>query len=89
MSYLKWLVDTSDLDGGVKKSLLSKLEAAGCKIEKAYASGNLNKLHGAVGSLNSFINELNEGGEASTYPDSALWMGQAEFIVERIELALS
>jgi len=89
MNHLKWLVDISDLSGGVKQSLFSKLEAAGFKIDMAYASGNLNKLHGAVGSLNSFINELNEDGEASTYPDSAIWMGQAEFIVERIELVLS
>ena len=29
MSHLKWLVDTSDLSGGIKQSLLSKLEAAG------------------------------------------------------------
>lgn len=89
MNHLKWLVDTSDLSGGVKQSLFSKLEAAGSKIDMAYTSGNLNKLHGAVGSLNSFINELNENGEASTYPDSSFWMGQAEYIVERIELVLS
>jgi hypothetical protein len=88
MSHLKWLVDTSDLSGGVKQSLFSKLEAAGSKIDTAYTSGNLNKLHGAVGSLYSFINELNEGGEASTYHDSTIWMEQAEFIVERIELVL-
>ena len=89
MSHLKWLVDTSELSGGVKQSLFSKLEAAGSKIDMAYTSGNLNKLHGAVGSLNSFINELTEEGEASTYPDSSFWRGQAEYIVERIELVLS
>jgi hypothetical protein len=89
MNHLKWLVDTSELSGGVKQSLFSKLEAAGSKIDMAYTSGNLNKLHGTVGSLNSFINELNEDGEASTYPDSAFWMGQAEYIVERIELVRS
>jgi hypothetical protein len=89
MSHLKWLVDTSDLSGGVKQSLLSKLEAAGYKIDTAHASGNLNQLHGAVGSLNSFINELNEDVEALTYPDSTIWKRQAEFIVERIELVLS
>jgi hypothetical protein len=89
INHLKWLVDTSDLSGGVKQSLFSKLEAAGSKIDIAYISGNMNKLHGAVGSLNSFINELNEDGEASTYSDSSFWMGQAEYIVERIELVLS
>ena len=89
MSHLKWLVDVSDLSGGVKQSLFSKLEAAGSKIDMAYTSGNFNKLHGAVGSLNSFINELIDEGEASTYPESIIWMRQAGFIVERIELVLS
>jgi hypothetical protein len=89
MNHLCWLVDSSDLSGGVKQSLFSKLEAAGSKIDMAYISGNLNKLHGAVGSLNSFINELNEDGGASMYPDSTIWLRQAELIIERIQLVLS
>ena len=62
---------------------------ARARIDEAYASSNLNMLHGAIGSLNSFINDLDEDVEASTYPESVIWMGQAEFIVERIELVLS
>jgi hypothetical protein len=89
MNHLCWLVDSSDLSGGAKKSLFSKLEAAGSKIDMAYISGNLNKLHGAIGPLNSFINELKKNIEASTYPDSAIWLAQVEFIIERIQLVLS
>jgi len=85
MSQLKWLVETFSLSDGVRNSLLSKLEEAGDKINSAYESGEMNKLLGAIGSLNAFINELQSNNEAASYPDSENWEEQAEFIIERIE----
>ena len=84
MSQLKWLVETSSLSDGVRNSLFSKLEEAGDKIDSAYASGDMNKLLGAIGSLNAFINELQSNNEAASHPDSETWKEQAEFIIERI-----
>lgn len=89
MSNLKWRVHTSSLSGGIKSSLFSKLEAAGWKIDSAYASGNMGKLKWAIGLLKAFLNELDSSNEASSYPDSELWEEQAEFIIERIELAIA
>jgi len=70
MSQLKLQVDTSSLSDGVRNSLLSKLEEAGDKIDSAYESGEMNKLLGAIGSLNVFINELQSNNEAASHPDS-------------------
>ena len=89
MSHLKWLVDTSSLSDGVRQSLFDKLELAGLKIESAYVSGNLNKLNGAKGALEAFIQKLESDSEASGYPDSDLWGAQASYIVQRIDVALS
>lgn len=89
MSHLKWLVHTSKLSDGIKNSLFSKLEAAGNEIDSAYSSGNMNKLNGAIGSMNSFINEVDSDSEAATYPDSGLWQQQAGYIIERMETAIS
>ena len=89
MSHLKWLVDTSSLSDGVRRNLFDKLEFAGLKIESAYVSGNLNKLNGAKGALEAFMQRLESDGEASEYPDSELWGAQASHIVQRIDAALS
>jgi len=70
MSQLKWLVDTSSLSDRVRNSLFSKLEEAGDKIDSAYELGDMNKLLGAIGSLNAFINELQSNNEAASHPDS-------------------
>ena len=89
MSHLKWLVDTSSLSSGTRKSLMSKLEAAGKGIDSAYVSGNLNKLQGALGALNSFITILEVNSKVAEYPDSGLWKNQAQYIIERITIAIS
>jgi hypothetical protein len=89
MSQLKWLVDTSDLSEGIKQSLLSELKDAGDKIDSAYESGEMNKLLGATGSLNAFINELQTNNEAASHPDLETWKEQAEFIIERLETIIS
>jgi hypothetical protein len=89
MSQLKWLVDTSSLSDGIRNSLFSKLEEAGDKVDSAYESGDINKLLGAMGSLNAFINELQSINEAASHPDSETWIEQAEFIIERIETVFS
>ena len=88
MSQLKWSVHTSDLSEGIKQSLLSKLEEAGDKIDSAYESGEMNKLLGATGSLEAFINELQSNNEAALYPDSETWKKQAEYITDRIEILI-
>jgi hypothetical protein len=89
MSHLNWLVDTSSLSDGVKNSLFSKLEEAGDKVDSAYESGDMNKLLGAIGSLNAFINELQSNNEAASHPDSETWREQAEYIIDRIETIIS
>ena len=89
MSQLKWLVDTSGLSDGVRNSLFSKLEEAGDKIDSAYESGDMNKLLGAIGSLNAFINELQSDNEAASHPDSETWKKQAGYIIERTEILIS
>ena len=89
MSHLKWMVHTSSLSEGIRNSLFSKLETAGWKIDSAYATGNLKKLNGAIGSLESFFNELDSSNEAASYSDSEIWKEHAEFIIERIELAIA
>ncbi len=85
MSQLKWQVGTSSLSDGIRNSLLSKLEEAGDKINSAFESGEMNKLLGAVGSLDAFINELQSNNEAASYPDSETWKTQVEYIIERTE----
>ncbi len=85
MSQLKWQVGTSSLSDGIRNSLLSKLEEAGDKINSAFESGEMNKLLGAVGSLDAFINELQSNNEAASYPDSEIWKTQVEYIIERTE----
>jgi len=89
MGQLKWSAYTSDLSDGIKQSLLSKLEEAGDKIDSAYESGEMNKLLGALGSLEAFINELQSNNESSSYSDSETWKKQAEYIVDRIEILIS
>jgi len=88
MSHLKWLVDTSTLSDGIKQSLFSKLEAAGLKIDNAYATGNLDKLPEAVGLLEGFINEIESDNEAASYTDSETWKEQAGYIINRVEAAV-
>jgi len=89
MSQLKWLVDTSSLSDGVRNSLFSKLEETGDKIDSAYESGDMNKLLGAIGSLNAFINELQSDNEAASHPDSEVWKEQAEYIIYRMKTVVS
>lgn len=89
MSHLKWLVDTSSLSDGVKNNLFSKLESAGLQIDRAYGTGRMGRLHGAVGSLGSFINGMVSDNEAAAYPDSGFWKDQASYIIERIETVIS
>jgi len=72
---------------GIKHSLFSKLKAAGLKIDNAYATGNLDKLLGAVGSLEGFINEIESDNEAASYTDSETWKEQAGYMITRIEAA--
>ena len=75
---------SSGLSDGVRNSLFSKLEEAGDKIDSAYESGDMNKLLGAIGSLDAFINELQSDNEAASHPDSKTWEEQAEYIIDRM-----
>lgn len=85
MSQLKWLVEISSLSAGTRNSLFSKLEEAGDKIDSAYESGDMNKLLGAIGSLNAFINELQSNNEVASHSDSEIWKDQAEYIIDRMK----
>ena len=89
MSHLKWLVDTSSLSKGIRDTLFSNLEAAGNDIDTAYGSLNLNELQGAICYLNSFINIIGSDSEAATYPDSTLWMNQANYIIDRMQIVVN
>lgn len=84
LSHMKWSVYSSQLPKGIMTSILSKLEAAGKIIYSAFTSDNLNKLNGAVGSMNAFLNELNSE-KVGSYPDSDLWEDQGEVIIRLIE----
>lgn len=84
LGHMKWSVYSSQLPEGIKTSTLSKLEAAGKIIHSAFTSGNLNKLNGAVGPMNAFLNELNSE-KGVSYPDSDTWEGQGEVIIRLIE----
>ena len=61
MMLSKVLSPSSDLDEGLRQSLVAKLRGAGFMINKAYASGKLNQLKGAQGKLSAFINQLEHG----------------------------
>lgn len=61
MMLYKVLSPSSDLDEGLRQSLVAKLYGASVMIDKAYASGKLNQLNGAQGKLSAFINQLEHG----------------------------
>jgi hypothetical protein len=85
MSHLAWLVESSSLSPRVRGRLLSRLDSAGDMIDSAFeVGGNLNKLHGAVGQLQAFIDKLTDDDDLSAYLDAGVWVEQASFIVERL-----
>ena len=85
MSHLTWLVETSSLPPRERGRLLSRLDSAGAMIDSAFeVGGNLNKLHGAVGQLQAFIDKLTDDDDLSAYLDAEIWIEQASFIAERL-----
>jgi len=83
-SHLKWSVHSSLLPKGIKTSLMSKLEDAWNLIYSAFESGVMDKLNGAIGCMNAFLNEL-DSEKLESYPDSDLWEEQGEVIIEFLE----
>jgi hypothetical protein len=85
MSHLAWLVESSSLPPRERGRLLSRLDSAGEMIDSAFKiGGNLNKLHGALGQLQAFIDKLTDDDDLSAYLDAEIWIEQASFIIERI-----
>ena len=82
--HLKWSVHSSLLPKGIKTSLMSKLEAAWNLIYSAFESGVMDKLNGAIGCMNAFLNEL-DSEKLESYPDSDPWEDQGEVIIEFLE----
>ena len=75
------------LNDGLRQSLLAKLDSASSLIERAYASGKLNRLNGVQRMIEAFINELESNNPASTYSKAGECVDLATFIVEWIEEA--
>ena len=85
LNHIKWLIDTSDLNDGVKKSIISKLDTVSIQINKA-SSNNKNNFESLIGKLNAVLNELDSANKASSYPDSDIWKNQIKHILKRIQL---
>jgi len=84
MMLYKVLSPSSDLDEGLRQSLVAKLYGASVMINKAYASGKLNQLNGAQGKLSAFINQL-EHGPAARFSKAGECIDLATFAVSWID----
>ena len=84
MMLSKVLSPSSDLDEGLRQSLVAKLYGAGVMIGKAYGSGKLNQLTGVQGKLSAFINQL-EHSPAAHFSKAGECIDLATFAVRWID----